>query len=116
MTYCEPEFVEIGDENGFRHIDPVYFIIGKDSEMYIDVPEFMLTEPRCIYPKHVDYWIEKKAAQDGEEPDKDDFPDNIRFFYSLDKSLTVGASYLEISGQSWDEPERLVGTNVTLHF
>ena len=62
VTYCLPEFVEIGLNNGFRHVDPVYFIVGKDSEMYIDVPEFMLTDPRCVFHKYVDYWVEKKPS------------------------------------------------------
>ena len=50
------------------------------------------------------------------EPLREEFPDNVKFYYSLDENLAVRKSQLEISGHTWDDPERLVGTNVTLHF
>ena len=84
--------------------------------MDIDVPEFMLTNVDCNYVKQVRSWVETRPKQENEEIIRLPFPDNIRFFYSLDEDLQVDASKLEISGQSWDHPEELIGTNVTLHF
>ena len=116
ISYCEPEFVPIGHDNGFRHINPVYFIVGKDSEMDIDVPEFKLTEVDCLYKKKTRSWVESVPKYKNDDIEILPLPDNIRFFYSLNDELRVDASHLEISGQSWDDPEDLIGTNVTLHF
>ena len=118
VTYCNPEFVPIGSENGFRHINPVFFIVGKDSEMYLDVPEFMLTQYDCRYEKKMRTWIEikEKPHQENTEIEIHPFPDNIRYFYSQNDRHYVVTNYLEISGQTWDHPEDLIGTNVTLHF
>ena len=81
VTYCIPEFVPIGPENGFRHINPVYFIVGKDSEMYIDVPEFLLTQLDCIYDKKVRTWTESVPTRENEDIEILPFPENIHFFY-----------------------------------
>ena len=91
VSYCDPEFVPIGSENGFRDINPVYFIVGKDSEMEIDVPEFMLTAVDCRYNKKVRTWIEtsEKPNQDNPVFERHPFPDNIRFFYSLNETYYV---------------------------
>ena len=86
--------------------------------MEIDVPEFMMTTVDCRYNKKVRTWIEisEKPNQSNPVFERHEFPENIRFFYSLNETYYVDQNYIKISGQTWDHPEDLIDTNVTLHF